>query len=184
MDAEFGRFQVPEERPFSKRLPHPKRKAVIDTDCLSISNLDIVNLGDDIRTSYLDILPRLCNDNDDGHYGSSIECDVSAVQSISRRIHYGSFYIAECKFRDSQEEYTGLIKNNDCDGLLERLTRKDIEDQITTRIYDKICSIQRDVNQMVRQIIEPEIIVTFYKDIIIPLTKRGELLYLMNRQFD
>jgi chorismate mutase len=184
MDAEFGRFQVPEERPFSKGLPHPKRKAVFDTDCLSISNLDDVNLGDDIRTSYLALLPILCSDNDDGHYGSSVECDISAVQSISRRIHYGSFYIAECKFRDSQEEYTSLIKNNDYDSLLDRLTRKDIEEQITTRIYDKICSIQRDVNKTVRQTIDPEIIVTFYRDTIIPLTKMGELLYLINRQFD
>jgi chorismate mutase len=183
MDAEFGRFRVPEERPFTKALPQPKREVTIDTHFLSIENFNIVNLCNEIETAYLGLLPGLCSDYDDAQYGSSVENDISALQSISRRIHFGSFFIAECKFRDTPDEYTTLIKERDPDGLLEKLTRKDIEERITSRIYDKICSIQKDVNRLVRRVVDPEIIVTFYRDTIIPLTKRGEVLYLMNRQF-
>jgi chorismate mutase len=75
-----------------------------------------------------------------------------------------------------------LIKENDHDRLLEKLTRKDVEDQIITRVFEKICSIQRDVNRLVRQVIDPQSIVTFYRDTIIPLTKEGEIHYLINRR--
>ncbi len=180
MDAEFGRFSVPEERPFTRNLPQPRREVPLDTQ-FPVDEFDIVNLCDEIKTSYLALLPRLCS-GDDSQYGSSVENDVFALQSISRRIHFGSFYIAECKFRDTPDEYTALINQGDPDALLDKLTRKDIEEQITRRVYDKICSIQKNVNKMVRHVIDPEIIVTFYRDTIIPLTKEGEVLYLMNRQ--
>jgi chorismate mutase len=182
MDAQFGRFSVPEERPFTQRLPESKRKVSIDTSFLLISDFNRVNLCNEIKTAYLDLLPKLCHQDDDAQYGSSVEHDVFAVQSISRRIHYGSFYVAECKFRSAPDEYSRMIGNNDRDGLLDKLTRKDVEEQIITRVFEKICSIQRDVNKLVRQVIDPQSIVTFYHDTIIPLTKEGEILYLMNRR--
>ncbi len=182
MDAHFGRFSVPEERPFTGNLPQSKRKVSIDTSFLSISDFNLVNLCPAIKTAYLNLLPQLCPQNDDAQYGSSVEHDVFAVQSISRRIHFGSFYVAECKFRSDPDEYTSMIRANNRKGLLDKLTRKDVEDQIILRVYEKICSIQKDVNKLVRQTIDPEIIMTFYKDTVIPLTKEGEILYLMNRQ--
>ncbi|HEX2956046.1 MAG TPA: chorismate mutase [Chitinispirillaceae bacterium] len=182
MDAEFGRFSVPEERPFNRNLPQSKRKVSIDTSFLSISDFNLVNLCTEIKAAYLDLLQRLCPQDDDAQYGSSVEHDVFAVQSISRRIHYGSFYVAECKFRSAPGEYTSMIKCRDHNALLDKLTRKDVEEQIINRIFEKICSIQRDVNKLVRQVIDPQIIVTFYRDTVIPLTKEGEILYLMNRR--
>lgn len=182
MDAQFGRFSVPEERPFNRDLPQSMRKVSIDTSFLSIDDFNIVNLCKEIKDAYLNLLPRLCKQDDDAQYGSSVEHDVFAVQSISRRIHFGSFYVAECKYRSSPAEYAQMIKNNDREGLLCKLTRKDVEEQIINRVYEKTCSIQRDVNKLVRQVIDPQSIVTFYSDTIIPLTKEGEILYLMNRR--
>lgn len=182
MDAEFGRFSVPEERPFSGKLPQSKRKVSIDTSFLSINDFNQVNLCNEIKRAYLDLLPLLCSQNDDDQYGSSVEHDVFAVQSISRRIHFGSFYVAECKFRTAPGEYTAMIRENDREGLLDKLTRKDVEEQIINRVFEKICSIQHAVNKLVRQVIDPQSIVTFYRDTIIPLTKEGEILYLMNRR--
>lgn len=182
MDAQFGRFSVPEERPFNNGLPESKRKVTIDTSFLLISDFNRVNLCNEIKTAYLDLLPKLCQQNDDAQYGSSVEHDVFAVQSISRRIHFGAFYVAECKFRTAPAEYTSMIRSNDREALLDKLTRKDVEEQIINRVFEKICSIQRDVNKLVRQVIDPQSIVTFYRDTIIPLTKEGEILYLMNRR--
>jgi chorismate mutase len=182
MDAQFGRFSVPEERPFTGGLPQSKRKVSIDTSFLSISDFNLVNLSKDIKAAYLDLLPQLCVQNDDAQYGSSVEHDVFAVQSISRRIHFGSFYVAECKFRSDPVGYIRMIRDNDRDGLLDKLTRKDVEEQIINRLHGKICSIQHDVNKLVRQVIDPRSIVTFYRETIIPLTKEGEILYLMNRR--
>lgn len=35
------------------------------------------------------ILPAVCPSGDDGHYGSSANADIIALQAISKRVHYG-----------------------------------------------------------------------------------------------
>ena len=182
MDAQFGRFHVPEERPFTSNLPISRREVSLPQTELAIDDFNIVNLSEDIKKAYLTILPTLCSGGDDGQYGSSVEHDVFAVQSINRRIHFGSLYVAESKFIGSPSEYTALIRNNDKVGLMEKLTRKEVEDRIISRVFEKTCSIQMNVNKTVRRVIEPQIIVAFYQETIIPLTKKGEIKYLLNRR--
>ncbi|MGD9200018.1 MAG: chorismate mutase [Chitinispirillia bacterium] len=182
MDAKFGRFHVPEERPFTDNLPSSRRKVSLPPTQLAISDYDLVNVSGDIKKAYIELLATLCDDGDDGQYGSSVEYDVFAVQSIGRRIHFGALYVAESKFITSPAEYTELIRNRNENGLMEKLTRKDVEDRIISRVHEKICSIQSNVNRTVRRVIDPDIIVNFYREIIIPLTKKGEILYLVNRK--
>ena len=182
MDAQFGRFHVPEERPFTDNLPSSRREVLLPPTQLAINDYDLVNASSDIKKAYINLLTALCDDGDDGQYGSSVEYDVFAVQSIGRRIHFGALYVAESKFSSSPAEYTELIRNRDEKGLMKKLTRKTVEDRIISRIYEKICSIQSNVNQTVRRVIDPQIIVTFYRETIIPLTKKGEILYLLNRR--
>ncbi|KAK7309711.1 hypothetical protein RJT34_06662 [Clitoria ternatea] len=45
---------------------------------------------------------------DDGNYAQTAASDLSLLQAISRRIHYGKF-VAEVKFRDSPQDYEPLI---------------------------------------------------------------------------
>jgi len=181
MDAKFGRFCVPEERPFSSGLPSPKRDVNLPDSGLYIDDYNIVNLSHDILDSYKNLLTRICPQGDDGQYGSSVEHDVYAVQAIARRIHYGAFYVAESKFQSDPKGYSKLIADNDVDGMMEKLTRKDVEERILERVKNKVESAQSKTSQLVRNVIDPQIFMDYYRDFLIPLTKQGEILYLLNR---
>jgi chorismate mutase len=181
MDAQFGRFCVPEERPFLKRLPKPRRVLKLPSTGLVLKTVDMVNLGGEILSAYFEHLPHFCRNGNDGHYGSSVEADVYALQAIARRIHYGALYVAECKYRDDTKTYNKLIEAKDKEGVLAVLTRKEVEDRITIRIREKVQSIQNNVNRDIRYTIKPDYILALYRDVIIPLTKEGEVQYLLNR---
>lgn len=182
MDALFGRFCVPEERPFTRNLPSPRRAVILEETGLNILNFDKVNLSSEILTDYFDLITKLCQPSDDGQYGLSVEHDIYALQAIARRIHYGAMYIAECKYSSSTDLLNQLIENNDYNGMMSALTRKDVEDRIITRIREKTIAAQVSINELVRYRIDPEIVVKFYRDTIIPLTKKGEIAYLLNRR--
>jgi chorismate mutase len=182
MDAEFGRFCVPEERPFFSRLPEPRRKARLPDTGLCLKDFDAVNLMHAIVPAYLALVPRICRRGNDGHYGSSVEHDVYAVQAIARRIHYGSLFVAESKFRAEPVDFSALISAGNSDKIAAKLTRKEVENRIVRRISEKTRTMQLNVNRNVRHYLEPEIVSGFYRHIIVPLTKKGEVLYLMNRQ--
>jgi chorismate mutase len=181
MDARFGRFCVAEERPFCKRLPKPRRKVSLPPTGLCIEDINAVNVTHKILAAYIDLVPRICRKGDDGHYGSSVEHDVYALQAIARRIHYGALYVAESKFRRGRERYARLMKEKDAGGILALLTRPGMEDMIVERIRDKVDFAQARVNRTSRHVIDPDVILRFYRDAIIPLTKEGEVLYLLNR---
>ena len=106
----LGRFCAPEERPFNKDLPEPRRKVVLPDTGLHIQDFQKINLTAKILQDYLNLVPRICPAGDDGQWGSSVELDVYALQAIARRIHYGALYVAESKFRRDPEVYSRLIK--------------------------------------------------------------------------
>jgi chorismate mutase len=182
MDAMFGRFCVPEERPFFPRLPKAKRKVSIPETGLFLDDFNRVNLMPEIVGRYLGLIPRICRRGDDGHYGSSVEHDVYAVQAIARRVHYGSLFVAESKFRAEPEVFSALVRADKKRAMVVKLTRKEIEERIVRRIREKTRTIQSNVNRDVRHCIDPDVIAEFFRDIIVPLTKKGETLYLLNRQ--
>jgi chorismate mutase len=182
MDAQFGRYCVPEERAFTGRLPRPHRKVDLPDTGLRCDNINAINLTRELLAAYQDLLPRLCAGGTDGHFGSSVEHDVYALQAISRRVHYGALYVAECKYRSSPDGYRAMIDAGDIDALLSLLTRKDVEDAIVARVREKVADAQARINRRVRCVIDPDVVVRFYRDYIIPLTKKGEVAYLMNRK--
>ena len=189
MDARFGRFCVPEERPFNHRLPREQRRVALPPTGLHIGNLNAVNLMRDIVTRYQELVTAICRNGDDGQYGSSVEHDVYAVQAISRRIHYGSLYVAESKFREREAHYTALVaarpeKEDAIAAITEQLTRAEVEDKILNRVRDKVAAAQVNVNTKVRMLVDPNTVADFFKSAIIPLTKRGEALYMLQRSID
>jgi chorismate mutase len=181
MDSLFGRFIIPEERPWSKRLPSPRRAIALGDTGLAIVDFNAINLTSEIVGRYVPLVSVICKDGDDGHYGSSVEHDVYAIQAIARRIHFGSFYVAESKYRDEPDVYRTLATAGDLNAISRKLTRQDVENRILERIRDKTATAQVQANPAVRHLIDPESMVTFYRDTIIPLTKKGEALYLLQR---
>ncbi|MCX7788442.1 MAG: chorismate mutase [Spirochaetes bacterium] len=182
MDSIFGRFMVPEERPFTMNLPPPKRKRIDPDSPLHIPDYNLVNLTSYILADYFNLLPHICPPGDDGHYGSSCEHDVYALQAISRRIHYGAFYVGEVKYRQDPEKFKKLLSSGNRAAVLEALTRKTVEDTIVERVREKARTIQATIRTPIRTQLNAEVVAEFYRNTIIPLTKEGELLYLMHRQ--
>ncbi len=182
MDARFGRFCVPEERPFSHALPPTCRNVTLPANCLNLPDYDMVNLTEDILESYLLLLPQICRPGDDAQYGSSVENDVYAIQAISRRIHYGAMYVAESKYRKSPEIYREAIDGGDHDRLLSLLTRPEVEQQILNRVAEKAETMQASTKSTIRHTIDPAVVREYYADRVIPLTKEGEIRYLLNRK--
>lgn len=182
MDAQFGRFLVPEERPFSDNLPGARRSVSVDKSFLSIDDYDKANVNELIQKKYLSLVPVICSDGDDGQYGSSVEHDVFALQAISRRIHYGALYVAERKFRDNRVQLQELVQKRDIALLEKTLTRAEVEEKILSRVTNKVNHLQKDVDKKLRFIVSERTVRDFYADCIIPLTKQGEILYLLNRR--
>lgn len=181
MDSQFGRFSVPEERPYFKDLS-PARRPVPPVDSeLHLVDIDGVNLSEEVRAAYLKLVPVICPEGEDGHYGSSVEHDIMLYQVIMRRIHYGALYIAESKYQQNPDQYQSLIEKKDAEGLLKLLTREEVEIKIYQRIKHKVEEIQKDVNTSLRILLDPQICADFYKNTIIPLTKKGEIRYLLQR---
>ena len=182
MDARFGRFYVPEERPFNRNLPETRRDVTLPENCLHVPDYDQVNLTADILNSYLELLPTLCRSGDDAQYGSSVEHDVYAIQAIARRIHYGAMYVAESKYRSTPAVYQEAIDTGDRLTLIELLTRPEVERQILHRVTEKAATMQTFANSNIRHTIPPNVIRDYYAAHVIPLTKEGEIRYLLHRQ--
>lgn len=181
-DALFGRYMVPEERPFYSGLPRPRRAVMSLDPELHLRELETINLSGRILVSYLDLLPNICKPGEDGHLGSSVEHDVICLQAIARRIHYAACYVAESKYQQEPAFYQELIDRQDEKALLEALTRKKAEQEVLQRVERKIRSIQKASDPNNRVIVAAQPIVYYFRDWIIPLTKEGEIRYLLQRQ--
>ena len=182
MDARFGRFHVPEERPFNRDLPEAQREVRLPENCLHVPDYDLANVTGGIIESYLALLPKICRAGDDSQYGSSVENDVYAIQAISRRIHYGAMYVAESKYRTKPDAYQHAIDTGDRGALLSLLTRTEVERQILFRVAEKTVSMQASSKTTIRHNIDRAVVRDYYAAHVIPLTKEAEIRYLMNRQ--
>ncbi len=181
LDAEFGRYMVPEERPYTTGLPAPRRQVVVPDTGIARMQYDCINQTSKICTAYLNCLAALCQSGDDGQHGSSVEHDVAALQAIARRVHYGALYVSESKYRNSPEVYREFIRSQDAQQLLRLLTRPEVEDAVVARLAAKVERLQAHVNRGIRRTIGPELLVEFYRDTVIPLTKAGQVAYLLRR---
>ncbi|MFW6289191.1 MAG: chorismate mutase [Spirochaetota bacterium] len=185
MDAVFGRYHVPEERPFHRDLPESRRTVSLPDNPLRIADFDLVNVTPQIVEGYKGFLPRLGRasaSTDDGQYGSSVEHDVLAIQAIARRVHFGALYVAESKYAADPAAFDGLRAERRRDAILARITRPEVEQRILTRVAEKVDFIQSTINSTVRRRLDPELVLDLYRDLIIPLTKDGELLYIFGRR--
>jgi len=182
VDACFGRFVAPEERPFNTHLPSSRRTVTLPANCLKIADYNRVNLTGKILESYLDLVPKICPAGDDAQYGSSVELDVYAIQAISRRIHYGAMYVGESKYRSDPETFRAAIDSGDTRTLMRLLTRPEVEQRILKRVVEKTEALQAPATANTRNTIDPDVVREYYADTIIPLTKAGEILYLQSRE--
>jgi len=181
LEAQFGRYLIPEERPFYTKLPPPRRVPPQSDTGLDIADLETINVSGAIRQAYLGLVPALGRPGDDGHWGSSVEHDVICLQALGRRIHYGSLYVAETKFREDPARFSAMVRARDDEGLMAAITRTEVEQRVLARVRAKVEAVQSVSDPALRRLVDPELVVRFFGEAIIPLTKDGELRYLYQR---
>ena len=178
VESLYGRFLSPEERPFQRDLSEPRYFIPKEQPA---RRDDWVNLSGLIKKAYLKLVAKICRKGDDGLYDLSMERDISALKVISRRIHIGAFHVGECKYQQDPSLFIELVAAKDNQALLQNITREEIEQKILDRVREKARGMQRETDPCIRTIVDPEVVEAFYRETIIPLTKKGEIQYIVNR---
>jgi chorismate mutase len=139
LQARVRRYQSPDEYPFfPDDLPEP---ILAPLHYPQILHANDVNVNAELKRSYTThIMPAACAHRgrpDRGetqeHYGSAGTADVSCLQALSRRIHFGKF-VAEAKFRKEPERFAKLIKAEDRQGIDEAITDSKVEQLVLERL--------------------------------------------------
>lgn len=187
VQSQCRRYQAPDQYPF---YPHVVKESVlppINYPKLLANYFREININDEIMDVYINkIIPRVANQGEESeNYGSTAIMDISTLQTLSRRIHFGMF-VAESKFQADRELYTKLIKEKNVDGIMENITNSAVEEKILQRLLIKAKTFGTDPTAGIEGTskIEPEAVVTIYKELVIPLTKKVEVNYLLRRLED
>lgn len=183
--AKTRRYTSPDEHPFTDGLPDSVLPPLAYPATLVPNN---VNVNAEIEAAYVgQMLPRVCEGGDDQNYGSSATCDVACLQALSKRVHYGKF-VAEAKFQEDPAAYTALVRAGDREGIWEALTNSAVEEVLLRRVRRKAMAYGGDVRDVPvegagegKYKVDPTAIADIYREIIIPLTKKVEVDYLMQR---
>ena len=133
------RYESPDEYPF---FPDVLQKPILQPlNYPKILHPNEVDVNKDVKERYISVvLPRVCKQfgrQDRGesleNYGSAATCDVSCLQALSRRIHFGKF-VAESKFQQETEKFVALIKAEDREGIDAAITNAVVERKVLERL--------------------------------------------------
>lgn len=174
------RYTSPDEHPFSVKegLPKPILPA-LDFPQTVLPTPKICQNSEILRMYIDDIIPAICTEGDDQNYGSSAILDVSNLQLLSKRIHYGKF-VAEIKFREHPEEFGEAIAKRDVETLSKYITKPVVEEMVLKRVRDKAVMYGTGLSMDEKPVISPELLSNLYLKII-KLTKVVEIDYLLSR---
>ncbi|KAL2346654.1 hypothetical protein Fmac_000654 [Flemingia macrophylla] len=186
IQAKAGRYTNPEENPFfPENLPPSVVPHYPFSEFLHPAAA-LININKDIWKLYFhELLPMFVASGDDGNYAQTAAADLSLLQAISRRIHYGKF-VAEAKFRESPQCYKPLIRAKDREALMKLLTSESVEKMVVKRVKKKAMvfgqevTLDRDVKGK-KYKVDPSVVSLLYQKWIIPLTKIVEVEYLLRR---
>lgn len=169
-----GRYECFDERPYykglSKCIVQRNYNYNLPQELIEFSKK--INFSPWIKIAYLNFIQELCESGTDTNYGDTVLIDISNLQAISKRIHYGVLVMEE-KYKDNISVYKNFLDKNDDISIINELKNVDIEKHILNRIQEKAKNL--DFNK-------PEIIVNFFKNIIIPMTIQIELEYIFYKK--
>lgn len=182
------RYQSPDEYPF---FPEDLHEPILQPlEYPKILHPNDVNVNAKLKASYIrHILPSACTQfgrEERGealeNFGSAATCDVSCLQALSRRVHFGKF-VAESKFRKETERFVAMIKAGDRRGIDAAITDAVVEKKVLERLRLKAKTYGTDpsIGSDGPVKINVDAVVAMYKDHVIPLTKEVEVEYLMQR---
>jgi chorismate mutase len=190
LQSQIRRFQSPDETPFYPDAMQPLILPPLEYPKILWEN--DVNVNKEIKSFYVEtLLPSVCiklerserASKAQENYGSACTADVTCLQALSRRIHFGKF-VAESKFQKDPETFVKLIKSNDQAGIDAAITDAAVEKKVLERLRLKAETYGIDpnmTNDTLPRKIDADAVVSLYKDFVIPWTKIVEVEYLMQR---
>ena len=189
LQSQIRRYQSPDEHPFFEDAMQDPILPPLDYPKILWDNT--VNVNAELKKRYIeDILPAICPKLErperkaeaQENYGSSATADVSCLQALSRRIHFGKF-VAETKFLKDPETFVRLIKAADRVGIDQAITDSKVEKKVLERLRLKAEMYGTDPNMDAEapRKIPADAVESIYRDHLIPLTKEIEVEYLMQR---
>jgi len=182
--GKIRRYTSPDELPFFPDDVPPLVLPPMEFPEVLAPYSNSINYNPKIMRVYLeDVIPAITEPGDDKNYGSACLLDVTLLQALSRRIHYGKF-VAEAKFLAQTDKYTALIRDQDADGIMELLTDLPQEERVLARIRRKASVFGQDMDSPTENPVhkvDPDAVASFYKDWVMPLTKDVEVDYLLRR---
>ncbi|KAF2162407.1 hypothetical protein M409DRAFT_58187 [Zasmidium cellare ATCC 36951] len=189
LQSRIRRYQSPDEYPF---FPDAMEELILPPlEYPKILWENDVNVNGRLKEAYVEsVLPSICAVREreerpaeaQENYGSAATADVTCLQSLSRRVHFGKF-VAESKFQQDPEKFVKLIKAGDTKGIDEAITDMKVEQKVLERLRRKAEMYGTDPNMDAEapKKIAVDAVVATYKDHVIPLTKVVEVDYLMQR---
>lgn len=185
LQSKVGRYYNPEEHPFFPEnlplslLPPYNYEQVLHPAAASI------NINKKIWNVYVDdLLPLFAAKGDDGNYASTMSSDLTCLQALSRRIHYGLF-VAEVKYRDAPQDYGPAIHAQDRDALMKLLTFESVEEMVKRRVEKKASVFGQEVGLNDsggdKYKVDPSVVSHLYGEWVMPLTKLVQVEYLLRR---
>lgn len=210
--AKARRYTSPDEYPFTKDLPEPVLTPLSFPKILYPNN---INANPSILSFYTrSIIPRITRRatlslaaqkrskgilgddefEDDGNHGSAAIIDVEALQSISKRVHYGKF-VSESKFMSDPSAFIPHILKPNPAALEALITKPEVERKLLARLQKKAATYAQDFGPDGEAMvisgdngrpngsgkIDVDGVVDLYESYIIPLTKEVEVDYLLHR---
>ena len=136
LHSKVRRYTSPDEHPFAdpSTLPSPILPQLPYPETLK---LNAININSTIFAWYVDtVLPCITKGGDDQNYGSAATADITCLQLLSKRIHYGKF-VAESKFRSEPDVFTRAIRAHDLPMLMDLITKPVVEEQVIQRVHLK-----------------------------------------------
>lgn len=182
--SQLRRFESPDQTPFfPDKILKPILPSIHYPRVLSSYAAEI-NLNQEIKAVYIEqIIPMVSKFDGESweNFGSVATIDIECLQSLSRRIHFGKF-VAEAKFQADRALYSKMIKERDLDGIYRSITNSAVEEKILERLCLKaeVYGVDPSNKEGYRKI-TPEYLVKIYKELVIPLTKKVEVDYLLRR---
>ncbi|RUP50323.1 chorismate mutase [Jimgerdemannia flammicorona] len=183
----FRRYQSADYE-YSFTNPKPHNYVLAPLNLTSVLKDDHYNINAEIFKLYVNnVIPSLNLVGDDQLYDLTATADITLLQAISRRIHYGKI-VAESKFvGPTAAQYTALIKAKDEAGISALLTDAAQEAVVIARATAKASYYGATLDWVNNVLvpgtvkIPPKAVTDLYKNYLIPLTKVVEVHYLMHR---
>ena len=182
------RYTSPDEVAFyPAAVPAPLLPPLAYPPVLDPASSENLNLNDKVLEAYLTVgLPALTSPGDDGNYGSAAVADVSALQALAKRVHFGQF-VAEAKFRADPAGYAALARADDAAGIHARLTDTAVEASVLARVEAKAAAFGAEVDPAEAAAegrptkVNPAAVAGLFADVVLPLTKEVQVRYLLTR---